>query len=230
MQLNKNTQNILTKNTISVKIMTVDPLNLIYNFIILKHLKGVCVIMSKLNKYLKSIAGGKAYKKACKKLMKNIAKERDNINLLANANLSGVAGGVPGGMPEVYKKKIVKKNGSGSANPDPHGNINNQIYASMPISDPQQWWNGWVPDNGNIQPEVGYTFDGDLYGPLSEADLNSVAGGSEEEEEIEIADGPDSNPAPERYGRLVYGLTPEQRRRLFERRFGSQNQGTNGNQ
>ena len=49
--------------------------------------------MSKLNKYLKSIAGGKAYKKACKKLMKNIAKECDNINLLSEADLNSVAGG-----------------------------------------------------------------------------------------------------------------------------------------
>ena len=159
-----------------------------------------------LKKYLKSIAGGE---KGYEKLAKSIAKECGNINLLANAGLSGVAGGVRVGMPEVYKKKIVKKNGNGSANPDLHSNINNQIYASMPISDPQQWWNGWVPNNGNVQPEVGYRFDGDIYGSLADAALSGVAGGSGEEDKVVIDEigSPYTNPSS-RYGRLVYGARP----------------------
>jgi len=47
--------------------------------------------MSKLNKYLKSIAGGK---KGYKKLLKSAAKEWEKSGLFSDADLSSVAGGI----------------------------------------------------------------------------------------------------------------------------------------
>ena len=47
--------------------------------------------MSKLKKYLKSIAGGK---KGYKKLMKSIDKESEKYGFLADDDLSSVAGGI----------------------------------------------------------------------------------------------------------------------------------------
>ena len=102
--------------------------------------------------------------------------EIESSDGLSGADLSDVAAGGDSWL-RPYKKKIVKKNGSGSANLDPRANINNAIYASMPISQAQPGLNGGISGYGNNQPEAGYTFDGNLYGPLADNALSGVAGG-----------------------------------------------------
>ena len=121
--------------------------------------------MSKLNKYLKSIAGGKAYEK----LAKSIAKECGKYSLLDEADLSSVAGG-----DDYIRARALNNSGkslgdyyvdyipnSGESGRWLRKQKLNEL--NSPLKRANRVWEYTNPSDGTR---------------LSDADLNSVAGGA----------------------------------------------------